>query len=197
MEWGPHEWINALIRRDTKELLLLSLSPHYMRVQQGDVPLPTRNWIGWYLDPGLPSLQNCENYLPHPGIEPGSPPLQAHALPSEPPGKPIQLGLWKITIGKIRVGASLVAQMVNHLPAMQETQVWSLGGEDPLEKTMATNSRFLPEYNGQRSLVSLVDYSPWCHRVRHNWVTNTFTFTLRLDLPQKFLFTLWVVRPGI
>ena len=27
-------------------------------------------------------------YLPDPGIEPGSPALQADALPSEPPGKP-------------------------------------------------------------------------------------------------------------
>ena len=27
--------------------------------------------------------------LPNPGIEPGSPALQADALPSEPPGKPI------------------------------------------------------------------------------------------------------------
>ena len=26
--------------------------------------------------------------LPHPGIEPGSPTLQADSLPSEPPGKP-------------------------------------------------------------------------------------------------------------
>ena len=31
------------------------------------------------------------------------------------------------------MGASLVAQMVKHLPAMQETQVRSLGQEDPLE----------------------------------------------------------------
>ena len=30
--------------------------------------------------------------------------------------------------------ASLVVQMVKNLPAMQETQVQSLGGEDPLEK---------------------------------------------------------------
>ena len=29
---------------------------------------------------------------------------------------------------------SLVAQMVKHLPIMQETQVQSLGREDPLEK---------------------------------------------------------------
>ena len=35
---------------------------------------------------------------------------------------------------------SLVAQRVNSLPAMWETQVQSLGGEDPLEKEMATHS---------------------------------------------------------
>ena len=32
----------------------------------------------------------------------------------------------------------LVAQMVKHLPAVQETQVASLGWEDPLEKRMET-----------------------------------------------------------
>ena len=35
---------------------------------------------------------------------------------------------------------SLVAQSVKNLPAMQETRVWSLGWEDPLEKEMATHS---------------------------------------------------------
>ena len=38
---------------------------------------------------------------------------------------------------------SLVAQMVKNLPAMRETQVWSLGGDDPLEKGMATHSSIL------------------------------------------------------
>ena len=38
------------------------------------------------------------------------------------------------------MGASLVAQMIKNLPAMQETQVQFLGGEDPLEKGMATHS---------------------------------------------------------
>ena len=33
--------------------------------------------------------------------------------------------------------------MVKHLPAMQETQVLSLGWEDPLEKAMATHSNTL------------------------------------------------------
>ena len=38
---------------------------------------------------------------------------------------------------------SLVAQMVKNLPAMWETWVQSLGGEDPLEKEMATHSSIL------------------------------------------------------
>ena len=40
-------------------------------------------------------------------------------------------------------GASLVAQMVKYLPAMQETQVQFLGWEYPLEKEMATHSHIL------------------------------------------------------
>ena len=39
--------------------------------------------------------------------------------------------------------ASLVAQTVKNLPAMQETQVRSLGWEDPLEEGMATHSSIL------------------------------------------------------
>ena len=39
--------------------------------------------------------------------------------------------------------ASLVVQTVKNLPVMQETQVQSLGQEDPLEKEMATHSSFL------------------------------------------------------
>ena len=39
--------------------------------------------------------------------------------------------------------ACFVVQMVNNLPAMQETRVTSLGQEDPLEKKMATHSSFL------------------------------------------------------
>ena len=39
--------------------------------------------------------------------------------------------------------ASLVAQMVKHLPTVQETCVRSLGREDPLEKELATHSSTL------------------------------------------------------
>ena len=49
--------------------------------------------------------------------------------------------------------------MVKNQPAMQETQVQSLGREDPLEKGMETTPVFLAgEFQGQRSLVG---YSPW------------------------------------
>ena len=40
-------------------------------------------------------------------------------------------------------GASLVALLLENLPAVQETRVRSLGGEDPLEKEMATHSSIL------------------------------------------------------
>ena len=59
-------------------------------------------------------------------------------------------------------GASLVAQMVKNLPAMQETGVLSLGQEDPLEEGMAPTPEFLPEESyGQRSLAG---YSLWGHK---------------------------------
>ena len=39
--------------------------------------------------------------------------------------------------------ASLVAQLVKNPPAVQETWVWSLGWEDPLEKGKATHYSIL------------------------------------------------------
>ena len=38
-----------------------------------------------------------------------------------------------------------MAQTVKNLPAMQETRVQSLGGEDPLEKGIATHSSIIAE----------------------------------------------------
>ena len=51
------------------------------------------------------------------------------------------LTLFKPDLGRSR--ASLVAQMIKNLPAMLETQVQSVGREDPLEKGMATHSSIL------------------------------------------------------
>ena len=41
------------------------------------------------------------------------------------------------------IGVSLVAQLIENLPAMWETRVQSLGWEDPLEKGTATQSSIL------------------------------------------------------
>ena len=65
-------------------------------------------------------------------------------------------------------GASLVVQMAKNLPAMWETQVRSLGREDPLEKEMATHSSILAwsipwtEKPGRIQSMGL-------QRVRHDW----------------------------
>ena len=70
--------------------------------------------------------------------------------------------------------ASLVAQMVKILPQMRETQVRSLGQEDPLEKGMATHSSTLAwriswteEFGRLQSMGS--------QRVGHDWATNIHT----------------------
>ena len=68
-------------------------------------------------------------------------------------------------------GASLVAQRLRPLPAMQETWVQCLGQEDPLEKEMATHSSILAwripwteEPGGPQS-------TGW-QRVGHDWATS-------------------------
>ena len=65
-------------------------------------------------------------------------------------------------------GSSLVAQTGKCLPPMWETQVQSLGQEDPLEKGTATHSSIFPwripwtEETGRLQ-------SKGSRRVRHNW----------------------------
>ena len=61
--------------------------------------------------------------------------------------------------------ASLVAQMIKNQLAMQETQVQSLGWEDPLEKGMATHSSTL-------GLENSMDRGAWwaaVHEVSKDW----------------------------
>ena len=58
--------------------------------------------------------------------------------------------------------ASLVAQILKNLPAMRETQVQSLGWEDPWRLEWQCTPVFLPgESHGQSILVG---YSPWDHK---------------------------------
>ena len=70
--------------------------------------------------------------------------------------------------------ASLVAQTVKNLPAIWETQVPSLGQEDPLEKGMATHSSILAW------IISCTEepdglWSMGSQKVGHDWATDTET----------------------
>ena len=72
--------------------------------------------------------------------------------------------------------SSLLAQMVNNLPAMQQTQVRSLGWEGPLEKGMDTHSSILAwripmseEPGGPQSI--------GLQAVGHDWSNLTHTHT--------------------
>ena len=76
--------------------------------------------------------------------------------------------------------------MVKNLPTMQETRVWSLGQEDPLEKGMATHPSILAwriwwtEEPGRLQSIGL-------QRAGHDWETNTFTFQIKFLKSMTFL----------
>ena len=57
----------------------------------------------------------------------------------------IPLSCWPYVFDKnlSESGASLVAQMVKNPSAVQETWVWSLSQEEPLQKEMVTHSNIL------------------------------------------------------
>ena len=63
--------------------------------------------------------------------------------------------------------ASLVAQMVKNLPAMQQTWVQSLGWEEPLEKGIATDSSILVWEIPQTEELGQLQ-SMGSQKVRHN-----------------------------
>ena len=105
------------------------------------------------------------------------------SLPLAPPGKPhyVAIGAMKISRqggqdSSRKLAEEQLAQMVKNLPAMQETRVRSLGGEDPLEEEMVTHSSIfawrIPWSEEPGRLQSMGS-----QRVRHNWATNIFTFT--------------------
>ena len=79
--------------------------------------------------------------------------------------------IFNLLTGQWTGWTSLVAQTVKNLPTMQETQVQSLGREDPLEKRKATHSSILawriPWTEEPDKL-----QSTGSQRVGHDWATN-------------------------
>ena len=96
---------------------------------------------------------------------------------------PFEMGrFWFKVIGKFEYLNMLfdtwkVVQRVKHLLAMQETQVSSLGWQDPLEKEMATHSSILawrtPWTEEPGGLQSMGEGG---QKAGHSQGTNTFTF---------------------
>ena len=120
-----------------------------------------------------------------PGVIPGS-----GRSPGEENGNPLQYS-W----------AFLVAQTAKNLPTMQETQVWSLGQEDPLEEEMATHSSVLgwripwTEESGRLQFMG-------SQRVGDNWATNSsnkpfFPLTSQCLIPREFTSKLYFKKLGI
>ena len=79
--------------------------------------------------------------------------------------------------------ASLMAQIVKNLPAMQETQVQSLGQEDPLDKGMDTHASNLVW--GIPWIEKSGSYSPWGHKEWNK--TEGLTLSLSEFIPGTLL----------
>ena len=106
-------------------------------------------------------------------------------------------GIWTPSLVFASTRASLVDQILKNPPAMQETPVWPLGWEDPLENEMATHSS-IPAWR-----IPWTEEPGWLHsieshRVRHGWrdtctharASNCYLFYL------YYLFSNKMTMPG-
>ena len=123
-----------------------------MRSRHKDPLAPPWQHVSWWLNFGQPILLWTDCVPFHKIIESALTPTWGH-LKAKP------------------LGGSLVAQMIKHLPTMQETWVQSLGWEDLLEEEMATHSSILawkiPWMEKPGRLQSMGS-----QRVRHDWETS-------------------------
>ena len=154
------------------------------------------NFPGQYTGVGKPFPSPGD--LPNPRVEPRSPTLQADFLPAEAQGKPKNTGVGSLSLlqwifpteesnrGLLHCrrilyqlsyeGTSyqILIKVLLTSAAVQETWLWSLGWEDPLEEGMATPSSILAwripwmEEPGELQCWGL-------QRVRHDWVTKHST----------------------
>ena len=85
---------------------------------------------------------------------------------------------------------SSLALLVKILSAMQEFWVQSLGWEDPLEKEMAVHSS-IPAWRIPWTKGPGVLQSTGSQRVRHDWVTKTYSFTFILFILLLFYSLVW------
>ena len=95
-------------------------------------------------------------------------------------------------------GDSSRKKPASQMQKTQETWVWSLGWEDPLEKKMATHSSILGKYHGWGVWVDV--YSPWgckesditeCVCTRTHTCTHAHTFPLGALIQCLLIQCLW------
>ena len=132
------------------------------------------SWV-WHASYGWlwASYQECSTHPPCPGV------LFLGIQPTE------DFQSWNLDLCFVE---SLLAQMVSNLPPMQETMVWSLGLEAPLEKGVALTPGFWPgESHGQRSLAG---YSPWGRRESDTAEWLQLSLWLNLQVWRVCVFTL-------
>ena len=120
----------------------------------------------WQRGRGLSPWETVQNVLPEVFSEGTMVSLGSPQGPTH-----MQTFHWEIGCFLTLLSASLVAQMLKYLPAVQETWVQSLGQEDPLEKEMSIHSSTLAwkipwteEPGGLQSTGS--------QRVGHDWATS-------------------------
>ena len=97
------------------------------------------------------------------GLKPEMPPMRVLSGPYIPPS----ITLSSFPHHFCHVFHPPCGQLVKNLPAMQETWIQSLGGEDPLEKGMATYSSILAWR------IPWTVKSTGSQRVEHDWATFT------------------------
>ena len=91
------------------------------------------------------------------------------------------------------LGSSLVPQMVKNLPAMQETLVWSLCQEDPLEKGMANHFSILgfPWWLRQQRIhlqCRRPGFDPWVGKIPWKSDWNTHSNILAWRIPWAYVY---------
>ena len=160
VEWVQHDSVNVLC-------VLAQLCPTLC---------DPMGWVNQaHLSTGFSRQEYWSSILPcpppgdlsNPGIEPRSPALQVGSLPAELPGKHKTVKIQPYYIFPPLPGGTVVRNLL----AVQETQVWSLGQEDPLEKETETHSSIVAwgsswaeEPGGLQSMGS--------QRGGHDWVTK-------------------------
>ena len=87
--------------------------------------------------------------------------------------------------------ASLVAQLVKNLPAMQETCVWSWSWADPLEKGMATQLQYsclgnLQGRSWRAAVHGITKSRTWLSDSTHTYLYNSANDIFLILLPQTY-----------